>query len=331
MKKFYNSVDTILAESLAGFAAAHADIVSVGGDGRFVRRRRLSRGKVALISGGGAGHEPMHAGYVGHGMLDAACPGQVFTSPTPDQIAAALAAVAGRKGALFIVKNYQGDLLNFEMATEMAVVPVRSLVVSDDVALTETHFGTGRRGLAGTVILEKITGAAAEQGMGLDALLALGEAVNARTRTMAVALTSATSPAVGRPGYDLGASEMEFGVGIHGEPGTRRGQIARADEIAAEICQSILAELSKAARRPRDALLVVNGFGATPLMELYLMYHAVCRILARHGIRVKRRLVGNYATSLDTAGCSVTLSLLDATEFALWDSPVHTAALRWGM
>ncbi|MBN9547919.1 MAG: dihydroxyacetone kinase subunit DhaK [Alphaproteobacteria bacterium] len=328
MKKFLNSVDTVLTESLDGFAAAHADILVLGEGHKFIRRRELKPGKVALISGGGSGHEPLHGGFVGHGMLDAACPGQVFTSPTPDQMLAAVEAVDTGAGCLFIVKNYEGDVMNFDMAAEMAD-GVQQVVTNDDVAVENSSYTTGRRGVAGTLVVEKIVGAAAENGMALPALKALGERVNAATRSMGVALTSCTVPAAGKPTFEIGDGEMEFGVGIHGEPGRRRDALKSADAIAEEVCAAIAGDLGDRAKGP--ALLFVNGFGGTPSMELYLMYNSARRIFERQGVTVIRSLVGSYVTSLDMAGCSITLTMLDDGMTALWDAPVHTAALRWGM
>ncbi len=328
MKKFLNSVDTVLTESLDGLAAAHSDILVLGPDYKFVRRKALKPGKVALISGGGSGHEPLHAGLVGHGMLDAACPGQVFTSPTPDQMMAAVEAVNTGAGCLFIVKNYEGDVMNFDMASEMSE-GVMHIVTNDDVAVEGSLFTTGRRGVAGTLTVEKIVGAAAEQGMALNDLKGLGEQVNAVTRSMGVALTSCTVPAAGKPTFEIGDNEMEFGVGIHGEPGRRRDRLKSADEIAEEMCTAIASDLGDAVRGP--ALLFVNGFGGTPLMELYLMYNSARKIFEKHGVSVARSLVGSYVTSLDMAGCSITLTMLDDSTAKFWDLPVHTAALRWNM
>jgi dihydroxyacetone kinase-like protein len=328
MKKLINAVDDILHESLAGFCEAHSDIVACGEQGKFVRRAQLKPGKVALISGGGSGHEPLHAGFVGHGMLDAACPGQVFTSPTPDQMLAASIGVDTGAGVLFIVKNYEGDVMNFEMAREMAEGNVQTVITNDDVAVASSTYSTGRRGVAGTLIVEKIVGAAAEQGRDLTALKALGDEVNGRTRSMGVALTSCTVPAVGKPTFEIGGAEMEMGVGIHGEPGRRRVPLMGADAIAAEMLGAIVSDFGARARG--EALLLVNGFGGTPLMELYLMYHAAHRIVTGKGLSVARSLVGNYVTSLEMAGCSITVCLLNDELKKLWDAPVHTAALRWG-
>lgn len=327
MKKLINAVDDVLSESLDGFAAAHPDIVALGEDRKFVRRVHIKPGKVALISGGGSGHEPLHAGFVGHGMLDAACPGQVFTSPTPDQMLAAAEAVDGGAGTLFIVKNYEGDVMNFDMAAEMSSGEIATVVTDDDVAVETSTFSTGRRGVAGTMIVEKVVGAAAEQGRSLADLKALGDRVNSRTRSMGVALTSCTVPAAGSPTFSLSDDEMEMGVGIHGEPGRRRVPLASANAIAEEMIAAIAEDLDSAG----DTMLLVNGFGGTPAMELYLMYDAARKQLAQRGFNVQRSLVGNYVTSLEMAGCSLTVSLLDEEVAALWDAPVHTAALRWKM
>ncbi len=332
MKKLINTPESVLAESLDGFAATHADIVALGPERKFVRRARPVQGKVALISGGGSGHEPLHAGFVGRGMLDAACPGQVFTSPTPDQMLAAVEAVDGGAGHLFIVKNYEGDVMNFEMAAEMAGEiagrRIETVVTDDDVAVENSSYSTGRRGVAGTVVVEKIVGAAAEEGRDLAALQALGRNVNRRTRSMGVALTSCTVPAAGKPTFTLGEDEMEMGVGIHGEPGRRRVKLAPAAAIAEELVGSILKDL--APTRGTPVLLFVNGFGGTPVMELYLMSHQARRILDGAGLTVARSLTGSYVTSLEMAGCSVTVTALDDAMMRLWDAPVHTAALRWG-
>ena len=329
MKKLINAPETILAESLAGFCAAHSDIVCLGEGGAFVRRRFPARGKVALISGGGSGHEPLHAGFVGHGMLDAACPGQVFTSPTPDQMHAAAEAVDGGAGVLLIVKNYEGDVMNFEMAAEMADGRIERVLTNDDVAVDGSLYTTGRRGVAGTMIVEKIAGAAAEAGHDLAACKAVGERVNGATRSMGVALTSCTVPAAGKPTFQIADDEMEMGVGIHGEPGRRRVKLLPARQIAEEIATAIVTDLGAGAAG-RNGLLLLNGFGGTPTMELYLMYDNVRAVLERMGITVVRSLVGNYVTSLEMAGCSATVALLDDELLRLWDAPVHTPALRWG-
>ena len=335
MKKLMNGVETMLAESLDGFAAAYADIVTLGEDRKFVRRRTLKPGKVALISGGGSGHEPLHAGLVGHGMLDAACPGQVFTSPTPDQMLAAAEAVDTGAGVLFIVKNYEGDVMNFDMAAEMAGdmgAEIAIVTTNDDVAVEDSTYTTGRRGVAGTMIVEKVVGAAAEAGMDLAELKALGDRVNGKTRSMGVALTSCTVPAAGKPTFSLGEDEMEMGVGIHGEPGRKRVQLQDAFGIADEMISAILGDLGDLGSWRSDGmLLLVNGFGGTPLMELYVMYNAARTLLEGRALSVSRSLVGNYVTSLDMAGCSLTVTLLDEEIVRYWDAPVHTAGLRWGM
>jgi phosphoenolpyruvate---glycerone phosphotransferase subunit DhaK len=328
MKKLINDVETVLAESLDGFAAAHADIVTLGAERQFVRRRDIKTGKVALISGGGSGHEPLHAGFVGMGMLDAACPGQVFTSPTPDQMLAAAQSVETGAGVLFIVKNYSGDMMNFQMAAEMLDRENATVIVNDDVAVENSTYTTGRRGVAGTLIVERIVGAAAERGLKLAELKSFGDAVNKATASMGVALTSCTVPAAGKPTFQIGADEMEMGVGIHGEPGRRRVKLTSADDIAAELTGAILKDLSL--KSGQQAILLVNGFGGTPLLELYVMVHAARKVLAGAGVKVVRHLTGSYVTSLEMAGCSITVSAVDDASLALWDAPVHTAALRWG-
>ncbi|MFB9269887.1 dihydroxyacetone kinase subunit DhaK [Bradyrhizobium erythrophlei] len=327
MKKFINSVDSMLAESLDGFAAAHADIVTLGAERKFVRRSQPNREKVALVSGGGSGHEPLHAGFVGKGMLDAACPGQIFTSPTPDQIVEAATAVGGKPGVLFIVKNYAGDRMNFEMAAEVFEGPAASVVTNDDVAVDKSTYSEGRRGVAGTLVVEKIVGAAAEKGLDLNGCVDLATTVNARTRSIGVALTSCTVPAAGTPTFSLGEHEMEMGVGIHGEPGRRRVTLTSAVDIAEQMVGAIISDFESKVSGP--ALLLVNGFGGTPSLELYLMYNAAARLLRKQGIAVSRSLVGPYVTSLEMAGCSITVTMLDDKLTALWDDPVHTAALRW--
>jgi len=328
MKKFVNRVDDVLTEALRGFGAAHGDLVTVSFDPTYVTRAKATKaGKVALISGGGSGHEPLHAGFVGTGMLDAACPGAVFTSPTPDQMAAAAQAVNSGAGVLFIVKNYEGDVMNFEMATEILDLPHATVKTNDDVAVENSTYTTGRRGVAGTVIVEKIVGAAAEENGALATLKDLGDRVNGRTRSMGVALTSCTVPAAGKPTFELGGDEIEMGVGIHGEPGRRRVKHKAADDIAGEMMTAILGDLG--AKPGSDVLLLVNGYGGTPAMELYLMFDAAKRVLDGKGLKVARALVGNYCTSLEMAGCSLTVTALDAELRRLWDAPVHTAALRW--
>lgn len=327
MKKFINSVDSLLDESVRGFAAAHADIVHFNAAPRYIARVAPRRpGKVAVISGGGSGHEPLHTGFVGRGMLDAACPGQIFTSPTPDQMLAAAQAMENGGGVLFIVKNYAGDVMNFEIAGEMLECAHTSVLVHDDVSIPESS-GMGRRGVAGTTIVEKIVGAAAEAGADLDHCRALGERVVRATASMGVALSSGTVPALGKPTFELGDNEIELGVGIHGERGRERAHLCSAAGIVEHLVQAIDDALKPGKGQP--VLLHVNGFGATPLMELYLVYNLARQFWDRRGVTVARSLVGNFTTSLDMAGCSVTLSMLDEKLIRLWDAPVHTAALRW--
>ncbi len=328
MKKFINSVDSLLDETLLGFSKAHADIIRLNTSPHFVTRKQPTRqGKVALISGGGSGHEPLHIGFVGAGMLDAACPGQIFTSPSPDQMIAAALAVDNGGGVLFIVKNYAGDVMNFEMASEMLELPNASILVSDDVALPKNH-SAGRRGVAGTLIVEKIVGAAAEQGADLAYCKALGDSVNKATASMGVALSSCTVPALGHPTFALSDTEMEMGVGIHGERGRETLALTSATEIVEHIAALIDEDLKP--KKGQSVLLHVNGFGATPLMELYLIYDLAAQFWGKRGINIVRSLVGNYTTSIDMAGCSITLTLLDEAWLALWDAPVNTPGLRWG-
>ncbi|HDY84850.1 hypothetical protein LCGC14_0899570 [marine sediment metagenome] len=328
MKKIINSVESLLEESLNGFAKAHQDIIEFNNTPHFIRRKQLStNAKVALISGGGSGHEPLHTGLVGIGMLDAACPGYIFTSPSPDQMMAAAESVENGAGVLFIVKNYAGDVMNFEIAGEMLSCPCDTVLVSDDVSLPKDH-PTGRRGVAGTLIVEKIVGAAAEAGASLAECKALGDRVNKATATMGVALSSCTVPALGKPTFEIADNEMEMGVGIHGERGRQTMPLENADQIVKHLVEAIDPELQP--QKSQKVLLHVNGFGATPLMELYLVFDLAATLWQQKGIDVVRSLVGNYTTSLDMAGCSVTLTLLDDELIGLWDAPVHTANLRWG-
>jgi dihydroxyacetone kinase-like protein len=333
MKKFITKIDDMLVDSLNGFATAHTDLVNLHLDPHFITRKNKATSKVAVISGGGSGHEPLHSGYIGYGMLDAACPGHVFTSPTPDQMLAAAEAVHADKGILFIVKNYAGDVMNFEMAAEMLPFEHATVLTSDDVAVTNSTYTTGRRGVAGTMIVEKCIGSLAETGAGLQACKALGDKVNSRTASMGVALTSCTVPAAGRPTFDIDDNELEMGVGIHGEPGRRREAMREADVIVKDIVEAILEDM-KAFNINSDgnseALLMINGFGATPLMELYLLYNLAAKLFNQHGLQISRSLVGNYTTALDMAGASITICLLDDEIKRHWDSPVHTSALRWG-
>ena len=306
---------------------AHADLVRVEFEPTFVARAQRATGKVALISGGGSGHEPLHAGYIGRGMLDAACPGQVFTSPTPDQMLAAAQAAHAERGVLFIVKNYAGDMMNFQMASEMLDLENATVMVNDDVAVENSTHTTGRRGVAGTLVVEKMIGAAAEEGATLAECKALGDRVNAATASMGVAFTSCTVPAAGRATFDIGDDEMEVGVGIHGEPGRRREKVKPASLIVEQLLREIVRDLKPVAGG--ELLLHVNGFGGTPLMELYLLYHCAVRQLQSQGLETVRSLVGNYTTSLEMAGASLTVSVLDQEMKSMWDAPVHTPALLW--
>jgi phosphoenolpyruvate---glycerone phosphotransferase subunit DhaK len=330
MKKLINAPDEVLTDALAGVAAAHPSL-SVNVAERYVSRAGgPTPGKVGLVSGGGSGHEPLHGGYVGYGMLDAACPGEVFTSPVPDQILAATKAVDAGAGVLHIVKNYTGDVLNFQMAAELAGdegVPVEAVVVNDDVAVENSTWTAGRRGTGATVFVEKIVGAAAERGTDLAGAVALGREVNDRSRSFGVALTPCTVPAAGKPGFELGEDEIELGVGIHGEPGRTRGRLVPAKEIAAIALEAIHADMPLSGG---DALVMVNGLGGTPLIELYVVFAAVAEWLRGHGVTIARSLVGNYITSLEMAGCSVTVCRLTPEFTELWDAPVDTPALRWG-
>ncbi len=332
MKKFINAPEDVVREALAGVAAAHADL-RVDLDNQIVVRGDAPRpGKVGIVSGGGSGHEPLHGGFVGLGMLDAACPGEVFTSPVPDQILAATQAVDGGAGVVHIVKNYTGDVMNFQMAAELADdenISVETVLIDDDVAVENSTWTAGRRGTGATLIVEKVAGALAEEGGSLADVAAIGRRVNERSASFAVALTACTTPAAGKPGFDLPDDEMEVGVGIHGEPGRRREKLRPAKEIVASVVDTILADKPPA---PGDrAIVLVNGLGGTPLIELYLLYGEVAARLAEAGVEVDRNLVGNYVTSLDMAGMSVTVCRADDEILRLWDAPVRTPGLRWGI
>lgn len=331
MKKFLNDPADVVVEALRGVALAHPDRLRVDLEQQLVLRAGGPvPGKVGLLSGGGAGHEPLHSGFVGPGMLDAACCGQVFTSPVPDQILAATAAVDAGAGVLQIVKNYTGDVLNFEMAAELAEgegVRVRTVLVADDVAVEDSLFTAGRRGVGATVLVEKIVGAAAEDGLDLDACAQLGDQVAAASRSMGIALSSCTVPAAGRPTVDLGPDEIEVGVGIHGEPGRYRQVIAPARELAAQLVEPVVEDLGLVRGEP--ALVFLNGLGGTPQLELYLMFQEVYQLLEARGIAVARSLVGSYLTALDMAGCSLTVLRADEQMLRWWDAPVDTPALRW--
>ncbi|MFL5628888.1 MAG: dihydroxyacetone kinase subunit DhaK [Ktedonobacteraceae bacterium] len=333
MKKLINQPENVVKEALAGMQAAHSDLLRVDIEQQIiVRKDAPKQGKVGVISGGGSGHEPMHGGYVGMGMLDAACPGAVFTSPVPDQMLAATREVNGGAGVLHIVKNYTGDVLNFEMAAELAAadgIEVASVVTNDDVAVQDSTWTAGRRGVGVTVLLEKIVGGLAETGAPLAQVAALASKVNNQGRSMGMALTSCTVPTAGKPTFELGEDEMEIGIGIHGEPGRRRVKLAPADDITEMLTTPVVEDLGlKSGER---VLALVNGMGGTPLIELYIIYNALNRILAGKGISIARSLVGNYITSLEMAGCSITLVRLDDELTRYWDAPVHTPALRWGV
>jgi len=326
MSKFLNDPRNAVTESLRGFALCHAADVTLNESPRYVRRRCPNPGKVSIIAGGGSGHEPMHAGFVGFGMLDAAVPGEVFSSPSPDQILAAADAVAGKPGVLFIVKNYSGDIMNFEMAMEMRAGADRRVLIEDDVAVETSTYSSGRRGVAGTLVVEKIVGAAAESNADLEQCAIVAADVAARTRSMGVALSGCRVPTSDRPNLELPPGEMELGIGIHGEPGRRRAKLQSADDIMLELLTPVIEDLNPGSGEP--LLLFINGFGGTPLMELYILYNAATRILAGRSAVIARSLVGSYVTSLEMAGASVTLTRLSPSLLSLWDAPVRTPALR---
>jgi dihydroxyacetone kinase-like protein len=331
MKKFINAPEDVVREALAGVAAAHPELRVDYVNQIVVRADAPQSGKVGLISGGGSGHEPLHGGFVGTGMLDAACPGEVFTSPVPDQILAATKAVDGGTGVVHIVKNYTGDVLNFQMAADLASddgVRVETILVDDDVAVENSTWTAGRRGTTATLIVEKVAGAAAAEGQALEAVAGLGRRVNENSASFAVALTACTTPAAGKPGFDLPEDEMEVGVGIHGEPGRRREKLAGAKEIV-RICLDAI-QAAKPIGAGDRAIVIVNGLGGTPLIELYLVFGEVAAVLKAAGVEIARSLVGNYVTSLDMAGMSVTVCRADDEILRLWDAPVRTPALRWG-
>jgi phosphoenolpyruvate---glycerone phosphotransferase subunit DhaK len=332
MRKLLNDPADVVRESLAGLAAAHGDILRVDAEAQIVVRAGAPRaGKVALVSGGGSGHEPLHGGFVGIGMLDAACPGEVFTSPVPEQMLAATKAVDGGAGVVHLVKNYTGDVMNFKLAAEDAAdegIDVESVLIDDDVAVQDSLYTAGRRGVGATVLAEKIAGAAAERDDDLASVAAIARRVNGRARSFGFALSSCTPPAAGKPIFDLPAGEMEVGIGIHGEPGRRREALATAREIADEMVEACVSDLQPSTGA--KVLPFVNGMGGTPQLELYLLYAEIERALRGRGLEPARRLVGSYITSLEMAGASLTLLELDDELTALWDAPVHTAALRWG-
>jgi dihydroxyacetone kinase-like protein len=326
MKKFINAVDDLVQDSVAGLVAAHEELLALHSDPLFVHRRAAKRDRVALVSGGGSGHEPLHSGYVGPGMLDAACPGEVFTAPTPDQIVAAARQVDAGRGVLLVVKNYAGDCASFQVAGEMLDCEHVTVLVNDDVAVENSTHTTGRRGVAGTVIVEKVVGAAAEAGADLYECKAVGDRVNGATASMGIAFTSCTVPDAGAT-FEIGPMEMEVGVGIHGEPGRYRRPLMTADQVVDLLLEPIVKDLGLTPGR--RVLLHVNGFGGSPLMELHLLNHVAARRLRALGLTVARFLVGNHTTSLEMAGASLTLTALDDELTSLWDAPVHTASLRW--
>jgi dihydroxyacetone kinase-like protein len=333
MKKLINDASSVVADALRGIAAAHPEL-RVDYEHKLICRADAPvPGKVGLLSGGGSGHEPLHGGFVGLGMLDAACPGEVFTSPTPDQMYVATKLVDAGAGVLHIVKNYTGDVMNFEMAAEMAAVDagvkVEAIVTNDDVAVQDSLYTAGRRGVGVTVLVEKVCGAAAEAGADLATVAAIGRKVNASGRSMGMALTSCAVPAAGKPTFDLGETEVEIGIGIHGEPGRYREPLGTAAEITERLMQPIVEDLPFG--KGDTVLAFVNGMGGTPLIELYVVFAEVARILTGHGITIGRSLVGPYITSLEMAGCSITLLKLDDELTRLWDAPVRTPALRWGI
>ncbi len=332
MKKLINEPENLVEEALRGMEAAHGDLLKVHLNPNYIVRADAPvKGKVALVSGGGSGHEPMHGGFVGMGMLDAAAPGAVFTSPTPDQMLEATKAVNGGAGVLHIIKNYTGDVMNFEMAADLARgegIQVESVVTSDDVAVKDSLYTAGRRGVGLTVLLEKIAGAAAERGDSLAAVKAVAEKVNSRGRSMGMALTSCIVPHAGKPTFQLPDDEMEIGIGIHGEPGRTRMKLASAHEIVQMLASAIVEDLPFSAGD--EVLAFVNGMGGTPLIELYVVYNELNDFLKGKGITIARNLVGSYITSLEMAGASITLLKLDDQLKELWDAPVRTAAIKWG-
>ena len=332
MKKLINAPDAVVADALRGVQAAHGDRVRVMFEPYCVVRADAPvRGKVGLVSGGGSGHEPMHGGFVGPGMLDAACPGEVFTSPTPDQMLEATKAVDGGAGVIHIVKNYTGDVMNFEMAAEMGKgeeIEVETVLTNDDVAVEDSLYTAGRRGVGVTVLVEKICGGAAEDRRGLQEVAELGRRVNAQGRSMGMALTPCITPGSGEPSFELADDEVEIGIGIHGEPGRFREKIGPASQVAERLMTPILEDLPFSSGDP--VLAFVNGMGGTPLLELYVVYAEVAKIAAEHGLTIERNLIGNYITSLEMQGCSITLVKLDDEMLRYWDAPVNTPALRWG-
>jgi dihydroxyacetone kinase-like protein len=333
MKKLINAPDAVVQDALRGVEAAHGDRMRVSYDPPYVVRADAPvQGKVGIISGGGSGHEPMHGGFVGPGMLDAACPGEVFTSPTPDQMAEATKAVNGGAGVLHVVKNYTGDVMNFDMAAELGKgegIEVESVLTNDDVAVEDSLYTAGRRGVGITVLLEKICGGAAEDGRSLADVAELGRRVNASGRSMGMALTPCITPGSGEPSFELGENEIEIGIGIHGEPGRFREETRTAAEVAERLVTPIVEDLPFSSGD--RVLAFVNGMGGTPLIELYVMYAEVAKLLEGRGLQIERNLVGNYITSLEMQGCSITLLRLDDEMVRYWDAPVNTPGMRWGV
>lgn len=331
MKKILNNIDDVIVEELQGMQKAYNNLIKVNYDPIFVTRAN-NTDKVALVSGGGSGHEPLHAGFVGYGMLDAACPGAIFTSPTPDQMEEATKQLNNKKGVVFLVKNYTGDVMNFQMAEDLCKaegIDVRSIVIDDDVSVKDSLYTTGRRGVGATVFFEKICGASAERGDSIDKVLEYANFCKENARSMGMALTSCTVPAVGKPTFDISDEEIEMGIGIHGEPGRERIKIITSAKIAETMMEAICSDIPY--KNGDDVICMVNGMGATPLMELYILYNDVAKIAEKKGLKIVRNLVGNYVTSIDMAGASISLMKVNDDIIKLWDYPVHTAALRWGM
>ena len=331
MKKILNNIDDVIVEELQGMQKAYNNLIKVNYDPIFVTRAN-NTDKVALVSGGGSGHEPLHAGFVGYGMLDAACPGAIFTSPTPDQMEEATKQLNNKKGVVFLVKNYTGDVMNFQMAEDLCKaegIDVRSIVIDDDVSVKDSLYTTGRRGVGATVFFEKICGASAERGDSIDKVLEYANFCKENARSMGMALTSCTVPAVGKPTFDISDEEIEMGIGIHGEPGRERIKIITSAKIAETMMEAICSDIPY--KNGDDVICMVNGMGATPLMELYTLYNDVAKIAEKKGLKTVRNLVGNYVTSIDMAGASISLMKVNDDIIKLWDYPVHTAALRWGM
>lgn len=331
MKKILNNIDNVIVEELQGMQKAYNNLIKVNYDPIFVTRAN-NTDKVALVSGGGSGHEPLHAGFVGYGMLDAACPGAIFTSPTPDQMEEATKQLNNKKGVVFLVKNYTGDVMNFQMAEDLCKaegIDVRSIVIDDDVSVKDSLYTTGRRGVGATVFFEKICGASAERGDSIDKVLEYANFCKENARSMGMALTSCTVPAVGKPTFDISDEEIEMGIGIHGEPGRERIKIITSAKIAETMMEAICSDIPY--KNGDDVICMVNGMGATPLMELYTLYNDVAKIAEKKGLKIVRNLVGNYVTSIDMAGASISLMKVNDDIIKLWDYPVHTAALRWGM